>query len=151
MNTNYTRKYLPMRVLIEGRGEGDDRGWDGWMASLTRWTWVWVSSGNWWPTEKPGMLQSMGCKESDMTERLNWTELNSLFQALENWIKSWKYREAYFFSGACMNPSNFERVGLMKEQQLYLKSSSQSEERLKFNTILLEACKCLLLIILQFL
>ena len=92
-----------------------------------------------------------GCKESDMTERLNWTELNGLFQALENWIKSWKYREAYFFSGACMNPSNFERVGLMKEQQLYLKSSSQSEERLKFNTILLEACKCLLLIILQFL
>lgn len=50
-----------------------------------------------------------------------------------------------------MSPSNFERVGLMKEQQLYLKSSSQSEEWLKFNTILLEACKYLLLVILQFL
>ena len=41
-------------------GEGDDRGWDGWMASLTRWTWVWVSSGSWFWTGKPGVLQSMG-------------------------------------------------------------------------------------------
>ena len=42
-------------------GEGDDRGWDGWMASPTRWTWVWASSGSWWWTGKPGVLQSMGC------------------------------------------------------------------------------------------
>ena len=41
-------------------GEGDNRGWDGWMASLTRWTWVWISSENWWWTGKPGMPQSMG-------------------------------------------------------------------------------------------
>ena len=41
-------------------GEGDDRGWDVWMASLTRWTWIWASSGNWWWTGKPGMLPSMG-------------------------------------------------------------------------------------------
>ena len=41
-------------------GEADDRGWDGWMASLTWWTWVWVSSRSWWWTGKPGMLQSMG-------------------------------------------------------------------------------------------
>ena len=41
-------------------GEGDNRGWDGWMASLTQWTWVWVSSGSWWWTGKPGVLQSMG-------------------------------------------------------------------------------------------
>ena len=40
-------------------GEVDDRGWDGWMALLTQWTWVWVISGNWWWTGKPGMLQSM--------------------------------------------------------------------------------------------
>ena len=45
---------------IEGKGEGDNGGWDGWMASLTRWTWVWVNSGSWWWTGKPGMLQSMG-------------------------------------------------------------------------------------------
>ena len=37
-----------------------DRGWDGWMASLTPWTWVWANSGSWWRTGKPGVLQSMG-------------------------------------------------------------------------------------------
>ena len=45
---------------IEGRRRRDDRGWDGWMASLTRWTWVWVSHGSWWWTGRPGILQSMG-------------------------------------------------------------------------------------------
>ena len=45
--------------LKAGR-EGDDRGWDGWMASPTQWTWVWVSSGSWWWTGRPGVLQSMG-------------------------------------------------------------------------------------------
>ena len=41
-------------------GEGVDRGWDGWMASLTQWTWVWVNSRGWWWTGKPGVVQSMG-------------------------------------------------------------------------------------------
>ena len=41
-------------------GEGDDRGWDGWMASLTRWMWVWVNSGRWWWTGRPGVLWFMG-------------------------------------------------------------------------------------------
>ena len=41
---------------LKAGGEGDDRGWDGWMASLTQWTWVWVSSGSWWWTGKPGVL-----------------------------------------------------------------------------------------------
>ena len=45
--------------LKAGR-EGDDRGWDGWMASPTQWKWVWVNSGNWWWTERPCVLQSMG-------------------------------------------------------------------------------------------
>ena len=45
---------------IEAEGEGDDRGWDGWMASPTQWTWVWVGSGSWWWTGKPGVLQFMG-------------------------------------------------------------------------------------------
>ena len=40
--------------------EGDDRGWDGWMASPTQWTWIWASSGRWWRTGKPGVLKSMG-------------------------------------------------------------------------------------------
>ena len=57
-------------------GEGDNRGWECWMASPTQWTWVWVNSRNWWWTGSPGLLQSMGHKESDTTDHLNWTELN---------------------------------------------------------------------------
>ena len=58
-------------------GDGDDRGWDGWMASLTRWTWVWVNSGNWWWTRRPGMLRFMGLQRvgHDWATELNWTEL----------------------------------------------------------------------------
>ena len=50
-----------MLAKTEG-GEGDDREWDGWMASPTWWTWVWVSSGSWWWTGKTGVLQSMGLR-----------------------------------------------------------------------------------------
>ena len=59
-------------------GEGDDRGWDGWMASLTPWTWVWVNSGSWWWTGRPGVLWFMGSPRvgHDWVTGLNWTELN---------------------------------------------------------------------------
>ena len=46
--------------ILRTGGEKGDRGWDGWMASLTQWTWVWASSGSLWWTGKPGVLQSMG-------------------------------------------------------------------------------------------
>ena len=55
---------------LKAGGEGDDRGWDGWMALPTPWTWVWVNSRSWWRTGRPGVLQSMG-SQSDTTERLN--------------------------------------------------------------------------------
>ena len=48
-----------MLVGIEAGGQGADRGWDGWMASLTQWTWVCLASGSWWWTGKPSVLQSM--------------------------------------------------------------------------------------------
>ena len=61
--------------LGEG-GEGDDRGWDGWMASLTQWAWVWVNSGTWWWTGRPGVLQFMGLQRvrHDWATELNWTD-----------------------------------------------------------------------------
>ena len=57
-------------------GEGDDRGWDGWMSSPTQWAWVWVNSGSWWQTERPGVLQCMGSQRvgHDWVTELNWTE-----------------------------------------------------------------------------
>ena len=67
---------------LRAGGEGDDRGWDGWMASPTRWTWVCVNSRSWWWTGRLAFCSSWGRKELDMTERLNWTEVNwiSVFQ-----------------------------------------------------------------------
>ena len=69
--THLKRPWCWERLKV--RGLGHDRGWDGWMASPTQWTWVWVSSGSWWWTGKPGVLQSMGSQKSDTTEQLNWT------------------------------------------------------------------------------
>ena len=70
--TDSLEKILMLGKLKAG-GEGDDRGGDGWMASLTLWTWVWITSGSWWWTGKPGMLQSMGLQRVGH----NWvTELN---------------------------------------------------------------------------
>ena len=58
---------------IGAGGEADDWGWDGWMASLTRWTWVWVNSGSWWWTGRPGVLWFMGSQRvgHDWATKLN--------------------------------------------------------------------------------
>ena len=62
---------------LKAGGKGDDKGWDGWMASLTQWTWVWVGSGSWLWTGNPGMLQSMGLQS--WTWLSDWSELNWMF------------------------------------------------------------------------
>ena len=59
---------------LRAGGEGDNREWDAWMASLTQWTWVYVDSGSWWWTGRPLCCGSWGHKELDTTEWLNWTE-----------------------------------------------------------------------------
>ena len=58
-------------------GEGDSRGWDGWMVSLTWWTWVWVNSGSWWWTGRPGLLRFMGSQRvgHDWVTELNWSRI----------------------------------------------------------------------------
>ena len=63
---------------VKAGGQGNDRGWDGWTASLTQRTWVWVDSESWWWTGMPGVLQSMGLErvQQDWATVLNWTELN---------------------------------------------------------------------------
>ena len=65
---------------IGAREEGDDRGWDGRMASLTRWTWVWVNSGSWWWTGRPGVLRFMGSQRvgHEGATELNWTEVKNM-------------------------------------------------------------------------
>ena len=61
---------------LKAVGEGDDRWWDDWMASPTEWTWVWVNSGYYWWTGRPGVLQSMGSQScTDWATELNWRRL----------------------------------------------------------------------------
>ena len=75
----HAKSWLIGKVSDAGRdwgagGEGDDRGWDGWMASLTGWTRVWVNFGSWWWTGRPGVLQFMGLQRvgHDWLTELNW-------------------------------------------------------------------------------
>ena len=75
--THWKRPWCWQR-LRAGR-EWDDRGWDGWIASPTWWIWVWASSGSWWWTGKPSVLQSMG---PDMTEQLNGTDNQKVYRVL---------------------------------------------------------------------
>ena len=82
-----------IRWCWEGLGaeaEGDDQGWDGWMASLTWWTCVWVTSGSWWRTGRPSVLQFMGSPRvgHDWATEMNWTELN--------WMIEWNYPAIVF-------------------------------------------------------
>ena len=77
-------------------GEGDDRGWDGWMASLTRWTWVSVNSGSWWWTGRPGMLRFMGSQRvgHNWATELNWTH-TLIYKMLA-------YSKIFSFASGCM-------------------------------------------------
>ena len=61
---------------LKAGGEGDDRGWDGWMASLTQWTWVWVDSSSWWWTGRAGMLVHGVAKS--WIRLSDWTEIYTI-------------------------------------------------------------------------
>ena len=83
--------------LKAGR-EGNDREWDDWMASLTRWTWVWGSSRSWWWTGKPGVLQSMGSQRvrHDWVTEWNWTDKISVMLMCQSQSPN-SSQETYFW------------------------------------------------------
>ena len=81
-------------------GEGDDREWDGWMASLTRWTCVWVNFGSWWRTGRPGMLRFMGLQR--VGHDSDWTELCNREKKKEQSLnlrqeQSWSFVSTYMW------------------------------------------------------
>ena len=87
---------------LRAGGEGDDRGWDGWMASPTRLTWVWVNSGSWWWTGRPGVLWFMGLQRV----RHNWAiELNWITLSLER--KLVKILLKYYLISITTNSSSY--------------------------------------------
>ena len=73
-----TDSFVNTLMLGNTEGEGDDRGWDGWMAPPTQWIWVRVNSGSWWWTARPGVLRFMGSQRvgHNWVNELNWTEQN---------------------------------------------------------------------------
>ena len=84
-------------------GERDDRGWDGWMASLTQWTWIWVNSGSWWWIGRPGVLRFMGSQRvgHDWATELNWTELLG-GKAMTNLDSIFKSRDITLSTKVCL-------------------------------------------------
>ena len=76
---------------LKAGGEGDNWGWDGWMASPTQWTWVWVNFGSWWYTGRPGVLQSLGSQRvrHDWTTELNWQPQTNSFNHVRLRFSSW--------------------------------------------------------------
>ena len=77
---------------IESRRRGD-RGWDGWMASPIQWTWVWVDSGSWWWTGRPGVLRFMGSQRVEQTEWLNCKRDVLLVGLCESLATCWSFLE----------------------------------------------------------
>ena len=96
--TEWKRPWCWERLKVGG--EGDDRKWEGWMASLTQWTWVWVSSGSWWWIGKPGMLQSMGSQRvrHDWATELNWTDSFSML-SYSHFSRCYSNSELYLEGG----------------------------------------------------
>ena len=84
---------------LKAGGEGDDREWDGWMGSPTWWTWVWASSGSWWWTGKPGILQSMGSQSGGLNWviELNWV-VGCFVPCNRKCHKRWTSKSFAFFS-----------------------------------------------------
>ena len=80
---------------LKARGEGDDRGWDGWMALLTQWTWVWANSRSWWWTGKAGVLQSTGSWRvgRDWATEMNWGRTQTPIHYVLTWPQRISNRE----------------------------------------------------------
>ena len=113
------------RIFISnGGGEGDDREWDSWMASLTQWTWVWASSRRCWRTEKPGMLQSMGSQSAGHeleTEKQQHKKCKDWFQ-MRVWVsRGQMVHDQPFLLGSELAG----RLGPLGGYTVYLLSSSE--------------------------
>ena len=107
---------------IEGRRRREDRGWDGWMASQTWWTWVWVNSGSWWWTGRPGVLRFMGSQRvgHDWATELNWYcwSIKRFTGSKAGWItrgqimKGLVLRKVFWVYTPCQSSSTWRAYGI---------------------------------------
>ena len=93
---DFSLSQIESRERLKAGGEGDNRGWDGWMASLTRWTWVCVNSRSWWWTGRPGVLQSTGLQRVGH-DWATWAELNLPWTARSNQSIPSKGNQSWIF------------------------------------------------------
>ena len=107
-------------------GEGDYRGWDGWMASQTQWTWVWVESRNWCWTGRPGMLQFMGSQRvgHDSASELNWLDHRKKQESFRKilFLLYWLC-QSLWLCGSQQTVENSERDGNTRPPDLPLEKS----------------------------
>ena len=105
--THWKRPWCWERVKVGG--EGDDRGWDGWMASPTQWTWVWVDSLSWWWTRRPGVLWFMGLQKvgHDWVTELNWRLCTSFIYKLNKYAHTHKYFPYFLLQFLLHSGSNY--------------------------------------------
>ena len=103
---------------LKAGGEGDDREWDGWMASTTQWTWVWASSGSWWWIRKPGVLQSMGLQRvrHDWVTELNWKSKSDKANMADSYqlMSLWKMYTGVLSTFLETSLSNFKWLQIRK-------------------------------------
>ena len=114
---------------LRAGGEGDDRGWDGWMASLTWWTWVWVDSGSWWWTGRPGVLQSMGLQRvgHKWATELNWNSRENPSVAFSNLLcHKTGSRQYLCLHLICLHSKSFLSASSTPEKAIWLHSRAGS-------------------------
>ena len=127
--THWKRPWWWERLKVGG--EGDDRGWDGWMASPTQWTRVFVNFRSWWWTGRPGVLQSMGSQTvgHGWATGLNWTDRADVF-----WITEWKY------SYTVSSQDSFIERTTCRSLQKDLSTMTQRQELRKYQVIFFFHC-----------
>ena len=112
---------------LRAGGEGDDKGWDGWMASLTQWTWVWVNSGSWWWTGRPGMPRFMGSQRvgHNWATELNWMHSQTLSRISLRRDHIWVLMPGGLFHGH-QSKSQPQRYNTLHIRLITLKSDSDT-------------------------
>ena len=123
---------------LRAGGEGDNRGWDDWMASLTQWTWVKVNSGSWWWTGRPGVLQSMGSQSVGhyWTTELTWkSKLKKYVSKTQLIMLLWEYvqiTKTELAFNACIRSNSEATYTLLGRTETLIKELKNNSQFLPF-------------------